>query len=168
MMMYALYDYVPQRRLKRATFEQKDLNRRILDFKDGRIYATKWAAKMMAYCLQCLDLHEVTVVCCPASCQYSYVRRFRRFTHYLCRLTRAVDGFDLVRIRSCREKRHLSGRHISCMENACIDAAIRGRKVLVVDDICTTCSSACEFIESLRAAGAEVVMAVFLAKTRTS
>lgn len=166
--MYALYEYVPMRRIKSASFRQLDINRRILDFKDGRNYASRWAAHMMAYCLQCLDLRDVVIVCLPASSQLSYVRRFKRFTKELCKLTHAVDGFSMVTIHSCREKRHLSKErsHISCMSNASIDESIRGRKVLVVDDICTSCSSAKEFISFLSAVGAEVVMAVFLAKTK--
>ena len=39
-------------------------------------------------------------------------------------------------------------------------------QVLVIDDICTTCASADLFIDSLKKAGADVVMAMFLAKTR--
>lgn len=168
-MKFALYDYFPQRFLSRASFEQIDLNRRILDFKDGRSYAAHWAAKEMAACLSALSLRDVTIVCIPASSHYSYVRRYKRFTSELCRRCNAINGFDLVRVESSREKKHLSEdrSYISCMDNAVIDASIRGRKVLVVDDICTTCRSANEFIIGLRAAGADVVMAIFLAKTKT-
>lgn len=43
MLKYALYDYIPRRRQCRATFEQQETCRRILDFKDGRTYARQWA-----------------------------------------------------------------------------------------------------------------------------
>ena len=34
MIRFALFDYIPKRFLYRATFEEIDLHRRILDFKD--------------------------------------------------------------------------------------------------------------------------------------
>ena len=37
MVKFALYDYIPERYLKRASFEDMETHRRILDFKDGRI-----------------------------------------------------------------------------------------------------------------------------------
>ena len=169
MMKYALYDYLPGRLLKAASFDQRDLNRRILDFKDGRNYAKRWAARAIAYSLQCTDLRDVVLICIPASCQHTYVRRYKRFAREFCRLSQAVNGFDMVKVISRREKKHLSRdrSHISCVANAIVDEGITGRKVLLVDDICTTCASANDFIRFLSAAGAEVVMTVFLAKTRT-
>ncbi len=168
MMKYALYDYIPMRYSKYLSFRQRDLNRRILDFKDGRCYATRWAARQMAYCLQALSLQDVTIVCIPASSEYSHVRRYRRFCTELCALCNAINGFDLVKVGASRDKKHLSAERdsISCVRNASIDGSICGRKVIVVDDICTTCASANEFIVALRAAGADVVMAMFLAKTK--
>lgn len=166
MMKIALYDYVPQR--FRMSFEQFILNRMILDFKDGRNYATRWAARQMASSLRACDMRNVIIVCIPASCPYTNARRWKRFLYELCRRCHAINGFDLVKVHSCREKKHLSQDrcYISCMGNASIDASIKGQKVLVIDDICTTCESANEFIASLQAAGADVVMALFLAKTR--
>ncbi|MBR2290797.1 MAG: phosphoribosyltransferase [Prevotella sp.] len=168
MIKFALYDYLPKRYMGKASFEEMDLNRRILDFKDGRNYAKRWAAHQMAYCLQSVDLHDVIVICLPASCQHTYTRRYKRFMKELCERCHAVNGFGMVRIHGSREKRHLSRErcHISPLSNATIDAGIKGHKVLVVDDICTTCSSANDFIDGLRAAGAEVVLTMFLAKTR--
>lgn len=168
MMKYALFDYLPKRFQFMASKEQLLLNRMILDFKDGRNYATRWAAWNMAYSLQAVDLRDVTVVCIPASSQYAYTRRFKYFSQLLCSMCGAVNGFDMIRVHTSRQKKHLSASRdsISPMSNACIDARINGRKVLVIDDICTTCSTADNFIDSLRAAGADVVMAMFLAKTR--
>lgn len=170
MMKYALYEYTPKRGWRRSSFEQIDTCRRILDFKDGRNYAKRWAAHEMARCLQAVDLSDIIVMCIPASCHHTYTRRFKRFTNEFCRLTRAIDGFSFVQIHASRQKKHLSEdrSHICLMQSCEIDPRIRGRKVLVIDDICTTCSSANEFIIGLQAAGAEVVGAMFLAKTRTS
>lgn len=165
-MKYALYDYVPNRMLSKASWEQQELHRMILDFKDGRSYATRWAARAMAYTLRYVDLRDVVVICIPASSDYAYRRRFKRFSQMLCCLTGAIDGFSMVTVKQKRERRHVAGAEVDLMGNTCIDSRISGRKVLVIDDICTTCKSADEFIDGLREAGAEVKMAMFLAKTK--
>lgn len=166
-MMIALHNYLPKRFLFMADFYQLDMNRRIIDFKDGRAYATRWAAREMAYSLSLVDLRDVMIVCMPASTRYSYIRRFKRFSELLCSLCHAKNGFDMVHILWDREKKHTASDRgcISPISNVSIDAHIRGHKVLVIDDICTTGATANAFIDSLRAAGANVIGALFLAKT---
>ena len=166
MLYYALYDYIPKRMLRHASFEQLELHRMILDFKDGRRYAKRWAAKSMAMALRYVNLTDVVVVCIPASNMAAHVRRYKVFIRLLCKLTGATDGFGMISVSGKREKRHKAGRDIDIMNNTCINADLKGRRVLVIDDICTTCSSANDFIASLRMAGADVCMALFLAKTK--
>lgn len=166
MLYYALYDYLPKRMLRRASFEQLELHRMILDFKDGRRYAKIWAAKAMAAALRCMDLRDVVIICVPASTSCSHTRRYKRFSQLLSCLTGADDGFGYVSVSGKRQRRHIAGGDVGMMQHTCISTAIKGRKVLVIDDICTTCSSANEFIDGLRSAGADVRMALFLAKTK--
>ncbi|MBR6975038.1 MAG: phosphoribosyltransferase [Bacteroidaceae bacterium] len=40
-----------------------------------------------------------------------------------------------------------------------------GKRVIVIDDICTTCRTANAFIAKLQRAGANIQMALFLGKT---
>ena len=37
MLKYALFDYIPKRKMRRATFEQQDTTRKVLDFKAGLV-----------------------------------------------------------------------------------------------------------------------------------
>lgn len=83
MLKYALFDYVPRRALHRASFNQQEICRRILDFKDGRTYAKRWAAAEIGRALAAARLSEVVVVCVPASCQHTYVRRYKKFSKML-------------------------------------------------------------------------------------
>lgn len=169
MLKYALYDYIPQRYLRRATFEQIDLDRRIIDFKDGRRYATAWAAKAIGRTLSAMDLTDTIIVCIPASCEQTNKRRYKRFSTALCQMCGAINGYDHVQVFGKREKVHISHSHevAESIDNVHIDDNFfRGRKVLVIDDICTTCRTANAFIERLETAGADVRMALFLAKTR--
>lgn len=170
MFKYALYDYVPQRFLGRVPLEQKILNMMILGFKDGRNVYSRIFARQMARALSEIDMSDVVVVCVPASTRYSHVRRWKQFSAMLCRLTGAIDGFDRVQVSGSRRRAHITGEcelATNIKHYVHIDADFfRGKKVLVIDDVYTTGQSSTAFIGAMQAAGASVVMAMFLAKTR--
>lgn len=170
MMSFALFPYVPKRFLCVASFEEIALHYMILGFKDGRNVHTRWAARQFAQALTAINLSDVVVVCIPASTQWSHVRRWRRFSQMLCRLTGAVDGFDRIQVSGSRKRAHITGEHelaTNIKHYVHIDADwFRGRKVLVIDDIYTTGRSSQAFIGAIEAAGATVVMSMFLAKTK--
>lgn len=166
MLQNALYTYVPQR-FSRISFEQQETNRRILDFKNGRTYAKRWAAIAVAGALAAAKLKDVVVVCVPASSQRSYTRRYRKFSQMLCDTCGAADGFDCIKVIGTRDKAHCGARRdASLVQNVVISSCLRGRKVLVIDDIYTTGSTSRAFISKLTGAGADVCGAVFLGKTR--
>ena len=170
MLRYALYDYIPQRYLRRATFEQTDLDRRILDFKSGRGYAIRWAAREMARSLALMDLHDTIAVCIPASCKRTNDIRYKHFSEELSERLGAVNGFGHIIVSGHRQKAHISHVHeLADGANECYhidEDFFRGKSVLVVDDITTTGRTANAFIERMESAGAHVRMVMFLVKTR--
>ena len=169
-MSFALFPYVPKRFLCVASFEEIALHYMILGFKDGRNVHTRWAARQFAQALTAINLSDVVVVCIPASTQWSHIRRGKRFSQMLCRLTGAIDGFDRIQVSGSRKRAHITGEHelaTNIKHYVHIDADwFRGRKVLVIDDIYTTGRSSQAFIGAIEAAGATVVMSMFLAKTK--
>lgn len=170
MFKYALYDYVPQRFLGRVPLEQKILNMMILGFKDGRNVYSRIFARQMARALSEIDMSDVVVVCVPASTRYSHVRRWKQFSAMLCRLTGAVDGFDRVQVSGSRKRAHVTGDYelaTNIKHYVHVDADFfKEKNVLVIDDIYTTGQSSRAFIGAMEAAGATVVMAMFIAKTK--
>lgn len=167
MFKYALFDYLPRRRQHRASFEQQDTCRRILDFKDGRSYAKQWAAQAIGQALAAAALTEVVIVCVPASCQHTYVRRYKKFSQMLCAICGTANGFDCIEVIGNRKKAHNgASRDESLVQNVIISSSLRGRKVLLIDDIYTTGSTSNAFIARLQEAGAVVCGAVFLGKTK--
>ena len=163
MLKYALYDYYPQR-FHRLSFEQQETRRRILDFKDGRTYAKRWAAEEIARALAAAELKDVVVVCVPASCQRTYVRRYKKFSQMLCASCGLADGFNSIEVIGHRKKAH-RGAQRGQVQNVVISSSLQGRKVLIIDDIYTTGTTSDAFIQRLNAVGAEVCGAVFLGKT---
>ena len=172
MLKYAIFDYLPQRKCRRASFDQMEVNRRILDFKDGRRYVTAWAVEVFSMTLSALDLRDTVIAFVPASSHYSHVRRFRRFSEMLCSRCSAVNGFEHVDVCGHRKRAHVTHEYelrSRIADYVHIEGAFcQGRNVLVIDDICTTGQSAKAFISALQEAGAHVRMALFLAKTRQS
>ena len=169
MMKYALFRYIPRRYWGKSSFEDQDVCRMILGFKDGRNVYSRWAARQFARALAAMDLSNVTVVCIPASTHCANVRRWKRFSCELCSLTGADNGFDHIRVSGSRRRAHITGEYelaTNIKHFVDIDSSyFRNRKVLVIDDIYTTGKSATAFIGALEAAGASVVLSVFLAKT---
>lgn len=170
MVQFALFDYIPKRKLRRASFEQQDTSRMILGFKDGRNVYTRWAAHEVYRALQLMDLTDTVLVCIPASTTYSHVRRWKRFSQLVCRQTGMQNGFDRVQVSGSRKRAHVTGEYELCTNikhYVHIDNDFfRGKKVLVIDDIYTTGQSSRAFIGLMQAAGADVRMTLFLAKTK--
>ena len=170
MLKYALFDYIPRRFQSHATFEQQDICRMILGFKDGRNVYSRWAARMFSRALADTDMKDVVIVCIPASTRYAHVRRWKRFSSELCRLTGAVNGFDRVQVSGSRKRAHVTGEYELCTNikhYVHIDAEFfSGKRVVVIDDIYTTGHSSNAFISALQAAGANVIGALFLGRTR--
>ena len=170
MIRYAIHQYVPARKANGFPFHVRDTNRMILGFKDGRNVYTRWAVRQFAMTLSPLDMTDTVIVCVPASTPYSHTRRWKMFLDLLCRRTGAENGFGYVAVTGSRKRAHVTGDYELCANikrYVRIDAeSLRDRNVLVIDDIYTTGQSSSSFIGALEAAGANVVMAVFLAKTR--
>lgn len=167
MIKFALYDYVPQRYLKRASFEDIDRHRRILDFKDGKHYAMVWAAKEIGDALSSMDLSETVLLCIPACCKRTNDRRFKRFSSMVCERLGSVNGFDYVQVVGKRRKAHIDHVHEQDGFVQIDKSQLAGKEVIVVDDIVTSCQTANAFIDKIVSAGAKVRMAVFLAKTKS-
>ena len=170
MLCYALFPYVPKRFLCVASFEEIALHYMILGFKDGRNVYSRWAARQFAGALAATDMKDVVIVCIPASTTAAHVRRWKRFSSELCRLTGAVNGFDRVQVSGSRKRAHLTGdyelatniKHYVHIDND----FFRGKRVLVIDDIYTTGQSSAAFIDAMQAVGADVLGALFLGRTK--
>ena len=158
MLKYAIMQYTPQRYMRKADFDTQEDMRHLLDFKQGRRYATKWAADLVARTLAPMDLTNTIIVCIPASCEQTNKRRYKRFSASVCAKCKAINGFEHIQVVGKREKVHISRRHDQ-ESNVQIDTDyFNGKRVLLIDDICTICATANAFIKQMQAAGADVRM----------
>ena len=85
-------------------------------------------------------------------------------------MTGAQDGFDRIQVSGSRKRAHVTREYELCTNikhYVHIDADFfRGKKVLVIDDIYTTGRSSRAFIGAMQAAGASVIGALFLGRTK--
>ncbi len=171
MIKYAIHQYIPQRYLRKASFEDIDRHRMILEFKDGKRFATAWAFREVYKALHLMDLTDTIFVCVPACCKRTNDKRFKEFSAMVCQRTGAVNGFDHIQVMGHRRKAHIDHVH-ELADNAndfihVDEDFFKGKKVIVFDDIVTTCKTANAFIDRMVSAGADVRMALFLAQTKS-
>ncbi len=156
--------------IRKASFEEKDISRMILGFKNGRNIYTRWAVRQCYDALMANDLSNVVIMCVPASTPCSHARRWKCFSSMLCSLTGAIDGYPMVTVSGSRKRAHVT-REYELATNIkhfvhFDEHSLRGSKVLLIDDIVTTGQSAQAFAGALEAHGAHVIGQLFLAKTR--
>ena len=147
--------------------DQKQVNRFILDFKDGKRYASAWASKVVARRLNGIDCHGLVLCPVPASSQDKTDQRYNYFMCDVCRRTGAADGLQHLHVVGTKHQLHTSGIVRNDDYKVVIDANyFTGKQVVVFDDIFTTGGSARRFARQLQAAGARVVGGIFLSETR--
>ena len=168
---HAIYQYLPQRYHKRASFEDLEIAYKVQAFKSGRLYAKRWAADVVCETLSLIDMNNTIFLCIPASCQHTHARRFKKFSAMVCKQLHAENGYEYIHVIGKRQKAHINKTHEladNIDQYIQIDAEkLAGRNVVVFDDITTSCKTADAFIERIQKAGANVKLAVFLARTKS-
>ena len=166
---HAIYQYLPQRYHKRASFEDLEIAYKIHAFKDGRNYAKRWAANVVCEALSLIDMSNTIFLCIPASCEHTHVRRFKKFSAMVCQKTHAENGYDYIHVIGKRSKAHIAKTHDfadNTDQFVLIDEEkLNGRNVVIFDDVTTSCKTADAFIERIQKTGANVKFAIFLART---
>ena len=89
----------------------------------------------------------------------------------VCSQLHAENGYNYIHVMGKRAKAHISKTH-DLAENTdkfieIDESKLAGRKVVIFDDVTTSCKTADAFIERIRKAGAKVKLALFLAKTQS-
>lgn len=155
--------YFPQRYENWLRDDQADFVQDVYAFKDGKEVCEDYFSQIF----EVLSVHEnVTAVFMPCSTSERYYRRFAKIALYLEYQGYAMSGLHLIEIIRNRESKHTAAQRSSVdTANYSMSLALQGKKVVIVDDLFTTGSSLAEFARNLERIGAEVIGAVFLART---
>lgn len=106
----------------------------------------------------------------PCSDEFKYVQRFKRLNWYIC--THCPDlasGLCDVDVFEPRESLHEAKGHRNRIleRNYRITGDIKGKKIIIVDDVLTTGQSVADYKEEIERCGGKVVVAIFYGKTIT-
>ena len=155
--------YFPQRYESWLRDDQADFVQDVYAFKDGEEPCEDYFSQAF----EILSVHEnVTAVFMPCSTSERYYRRFAKIALYLEYQGYAMSGLHLIEIIRNRESKHTAAQRSSVdTANYSMSLALQGKKVVIVDDLLTTGSSLAGFARNLERIGAEVIGAVFLART---
>jgi len=110
---------------------------------------------------------DITIMFMPCSTEERYYTRFKTLADFFYKFRGVQSGLDYIIFTGERKSKHTSQQRdkINESSNYIISDAVRGKKVIIVDDLLTTGSSLSSYAKQLKSSKAEVIGAIFLAKT---
>lgn len=155
--------YFPQRYENWLCDDQSEFVQKVYDFKEGR----DPCRNCFSQAFRVLSVTgDVTAMFMPCSTSRRYHRRFSGIAAFLESGGYARSGLDLICITEDRESKHTSERRSGVdTANYMMAMGLRGKRVVIVDDLLTSGDSLLEYAHNLERVGAIVTGAVFLART---
>lgn len=148
--------------------EQRAFCRSLYQFKDGEIHGIEF----FKACMTALQLEKKPyhIMFMPCSNWIKYGQRFKRLDWYIGKhrpdLTSGLYDVDVFESReSLHEAKGVENRVLERNYNIIRD--IKGKEVIIIDDVLTTGQSVADYKEEIERCGGKVVAAIFYGKTVT-
>ena len=159
--------YYPSRYKRLLSEEQRVFCRSLYAFKEGENNGIDFFKS----CLAALpvDTASCHVMFMPCSNWIKYGRRFKRLDWYITTHRKELtSGLYDVDVHSERESLHeCKGSERILERNYNITGDIKGKRIIIVDDVFTSGQSLTDYKEEIERCGGEVVAAIFYGKTVT-
>ena len=160
--------YYPSRYKPFLNDDQQAFCHSVYEFKEGKIHGIEFFKSCMN-ALQ-MDEHHFHIMFMPCSDEFKYIQRFKRLNWYVCThcpdLTSGLYDVDVFEPREClHEAKGYENRILE--RNYRITGDIKGKDVIIVDDVLTTGQSMTDYKEEIERCGGKVVAAIFYGKTIT-
>lgn len=161
--------YYPSRHKAFINDEQRAFSRSIYRFKEGEIHGIEFFKACMA-ALQ-TDGKPYHIMFMPCSTDIKYFRRFKHLDCYIrnhCpELTSGLYDVDVFEPReSLHEAKGQENRVLK--RNYRITGNIKGKEIIIIDDVLTTGQSVAYYKEEIERCGGKVAAAIFYGKTITA
>lgn len=160
--------YYPSRYNALLNDEQRAFCRSLYRFKDGEIHGIEF----FKACMTALQLEKKPyhIMFMPCSNWIKYGQRFKRLDWYICThrpdLTSGLYDVDVFESReSLHEAKGAENRVLERNYNIIRD--IKGKEIIIIDDVLTTGQSVADYKEEIERCGGKVVAAIFYGKTVT-
>lgn len=158
--------YYPSRYNALLGDEQRAFCHSLYQFKDGEIHGIEFFKACMT-ALQA-DGKPYHIMFMPCSDEFKYARRFKRLDWYIGKhcpeLTSGMYDVDVFEEReSLHEAKGSENRILK--RNYRIVGDIKGKEIIIIDDVMTTGQSVADYKEEIERCGGKVVAAIFYGKT---
>ncbi len=160
--------YYPSRYKEFLNKEQLAFCHSVYEFKEGKIHGIEFFKSCMN-ALQ-MNAYPFHIMFMPCSDEFKYTRRFKRLNWYIhthCPyLTSGLYDVDVFEPRECLHE--AIGHENRILErNYRITGDIKGKEVIIVDDVLTTGQSLTDYKGEIERCGGKVVAAIFYGETIT-
>lgn len=158
--------YYPSRYHDLLCDEQRAFCRSIYQFKQGEIHGIEFFKACMTV-LQADD-KPYHIMFMPCSDEFKYARRFKRLDWYIGKhRPELTSGLYDVDVFEPRESLHEAkgGENRILERNYRITVNIKGKEIIIIDDVLTTGQSVADYKEEIERCGGKVVAAIFYGKT---
>lgn len=159
--------YYPSRYKRLLDEEQRGFCRTLYAFKEGENHGIDFFKACMAALP--VDTASCHVMFMPCSNWIKYGQRFKRLDWYITTHRKELTSrlYD-VDVHSERESLHeCKGSERILERNYNITGDIKGKRIIIVDDVFTSGQSLTDYKEEIERCGGEVVAAIFYGKTVT-
>lgn len=159
--------YYPSRYKRLLDEEQRGFCRTLYAFKEGENRGIDFFKACMAALP--VDTASCHVMFMPCSNWIKYGQRFKRLDWYITTHRKELtSGLYDVDVHSERESLHeCKGSERILERNYNITGDIKGKRIIIVDDVFTSGQSLTDYKEEIERCGGEVVAAIFYGKTVT-
>ena len=159
--------YYPSRYKRLLDEEQRGFCRTLYAFKEGENHGIDFFKACMAALP--VDTTSCHIMFMPCSNWIKYGQRFKRLDwHITTHRNELTSRLYDVDVHSERESLHeCKGNERILERNYSITGDIRGKRIIIVDDVFTSGQSLTDYKEEIERCGGEVVAAIFYGKTVT-
>ena len=159
--------YYPSRYKRLLDEEQRGFCRTLYAFKEGENHGIDFFKACMAALP--VDTTSCHIMFMPCSNWIKYGQRFKRLDWYITtHRNELTSGLYDVDVHSERESLHeCKGSERILERNYNITGDIKGKRIIIVDDVFTSGQSLTDYKEEIERCGGEVVAAIFYGKTVT-
>lgn len=159
--------YYPSRYKRLLDEEQRGFCRTLYAFKEGENHGIDFFKACMAALP--VDTTSCHIMFMPCSNWIKYGQRFKRLDWYITtNRNELTSGLYDVDVHSERESLHeCKGSERILERNYNITGGIKGKRIIIVDDVFTSGQSLTDYKEEIERCGGEVVATIFYGKTVT-
>ena len=165
---FYIHDYYPTRHTD-LTQHQKQVTNLVFRFKESSENTAPLLAKIFSLCIARMpffgEMANPVLIPIPAATRERNIARFARFCSLLSRRLKVVDGFRAIWINEDREQLKGTTGHDKLSNLIFHPQYIKGKDIILVDDIVTTGQSFIQLKRKFMQMGANSVVGVFLGRT---